>query len=312
MALLWAGSAFAVEEVSQALVSSNETYVVNDKGESVQEMGVGQIVYVVIDPKAKNKKYKDFYRVTFDPTNLKGDGWIQRDKVKLMSAYHSVDGKDPKEYERKAEPEVAVKSKKSNPTQDPSASGAGSFLEELIKRDEAAGNVETQPQQVAAAEPAAKEDNPLQNDLEFLFMAEEGEFNETFKETKAALKESMQKKVGVSAFVASSDAFATSIMDKFSAKIKKGLKIEDLPKVGYQTNIEDAAKISTAAIPGDVNGVFFGQMSPKVGDSRLLKIKYYDQGLKQFTFEKVAKVPLSQPEKTIEKLANDCIQFLSK
>lgn len=309
--LFLSSSVFAEQQVVQGLISSDQTYVVNDEGESVQENKIGDMVYVVTDTK-QDKKRKDFYRVTFDPTNLKGDGWILKDKVKLMTGYRSVDGKEPTEYENK--PQDIVVNKKTT-TQGlgvagPASTEASTFLEELVKKDEAKPElkpVAEQPKTVVTKE----ENNALQNDLEFLFK-EEGEFKDTFNSTKTAVKNSMQKKIAVSKVTATADVFATSVLDQFVAKLQKDTKQSPITKLQFVSNLDDTSGLKNAAIPKDLDGVFFGQMSPKIGDGRLLKVKYYDQKLKQFTFEKVAKIPLVQPEKTVEKLANDCYQFLSK
>lgn len=307
------GNAFAEAQVASGLINSDQTYVVNDEGESLQEYGIGQLVYVILDSKEKSKKQKDFYRVTFDPTNPKGDGWVQKDKVKLMTAYRSIDGKEPTEYERKAAP-IAPRSGSSSMGGSVASSGpseASSFLEELVKKDEGKSefkSITSQPPPVAAAPLKKGEKNPLENDLEFLFQ-EEGEFKKTFKETKAAVKESMQKKIAISKFTAGSDSFANQVLDQFAAKLQKDSGQANIPRVGFAPNLEDA---SSMKVGNELDGVLYGQISPKIGDARLLKIKYYDRDLKQFTFEKVAKVPLTNPNKTIETLAHDCYQFLSK
>jgi hypothetical protein len=222
--MLFAGLASAEPVVTNGLVNSDQTYVINDQGESVQEYGIGQLVYVVIDSKKEDKKRKDFYRVTFDPTNLAGDGWVLRDKVKLMTAYRSIDGKEPTEYERKAAPLPTRGSSSSTSTSVASSgsSEASSFLEELIKKDEQKSDyrpVKDQPVKAAeAVKPAEK--NHLENDLEFLFQ-EEGAFKNTFKEARAEVQKSMQKKVGVSKFTAANDPFATQVMDQFASKLQK-------------------------------------------------------------------------------------------
>ena len=315
-ALLFATVAIAQEEVIQALVSSDQTYVVNDQGESVQEYGIGQLVYIVMDPKAsKDKKRKDFYRVTFDPTNMKGDGWVQKDKVKLMTSYHSIDGKEPKEYENKPEPVITKKSGDgSNVASGGAPSSESTFLEELVKKDQEKPElkpVTDQPKGATAAAPKKEEKNALQNNLEFLFQ-QDGEFKKTYDQTKTAVKTSMQKKIAVSKFVSGADAFATSMMDELIAKLQSATKLPSIPKIAFAPDLEDASHLKPGSVPADLDGVFFGQMSPKIGDGRLLKIKYYDQKLKQFTFEKVVKIPLAQPGNIVEKLANDCNQFLSK
>ncbi len=302
------------QQVANGLISSGQTYVMNDQGETIQEYGIGQVVYVVIDAK-QDKKRKDFYRITFDPTNLKGDGWVLKDKVKLMTAYHSIDGKEPKEYEHKAEP-LPTQSERSSGTSVASSgsSEASSFLEELIRRDEQ--KPELRP--VTAEPPPAKTPpvkasgkNPLENDLEFLFQ-EEGEFKNTFKEAKAEVQKDMQKKFAISKFTSGTDSFANQILDQFAGKLQKNVKATTVARVGFVANLEDASGVSGVAIAPDLSGVFFGQMSPKIGDARLLKIKFYDKSLKQFTFEKVAKIPLTNPTPTVEKLANDCYHFISK
>lgn len=316
--LLLGNVAFAANDgqVSSGLVNSEHTYVINDQGESVQEYGIGQLVYIVVDSKeSKDKKHKDFYRVTFDPTNIKGDGWIQRDKVKLMTTYRSIDGKEPAEYERKAAP-VASRTTSTSASAATGGSGSGasdasSFLEELIKKDEQKPELKSltqdgAPQPEVAAKPAEK--NPLENDLEFLF-EQDGEFKKTMKETKASVKASMQKKIAVSKFSAGGDTFANQILDQFASKLQKDGGLASLPRVGFSANLDDP---STVSISKELDGVFYGQISPKIGDARLLKIKYYDRDLKQFTFEKVAKIPLTDPTKTIETLAHDCYQFVSK
>lgn len=315
--LIFVPLAFAQEHVSQGLINSDQTYIVNDDGESIQEFGVGQLVYVVLDSKdSKDSKKKDFYRITFDPTNTKGDGWVLKDKVKLMTSYHSVDGKEPTEYENKPEPLIA--SKKTTTTGDSfkgdSNTEASTFLEELIKKDEQKPelNPVTSQAKVKEVVPKKDENNALQNDLEFLFTQQEGEFKETYKKTKETVKDSMQKKIGVSKFSGGLDMYANTIMDELVKKLQGRIKQPSITKIPYLNNLEDASSVKTVQIPVDLNGVFFGQMSPKIGDARLLKIKYYDQNLKQFTFEKVAKIPLADPSKTIETLANDCYQFLSK
>ncbi|MEZ4845534.1 MAG: hypothetical protein R2877_00735 [Bdellovibrionota bacterium] len=270
--MLFSGLAFADPVVTNALVNSDQTYVINDQGESVQEYGVGQLVYVVIDEKKQDKKRKDFYRVTFDPTNLAGDGWVLRDKVKLMTAYRSIDGKEPTEYERKAAPlpserrgSSAVASSESSSTE------ASSFLEELIKKDEQKAEYkpikEQAPAKAVEVKPAEK--NHLENDLEFLFQ-EEGAFKNTFKEARAEVRKSMQKKVGVSKFTASSDAFATQVMDQFSTKIQKNSRQSaPLPKIAFSPKSDDGSSVANISIGEDLDGVFFGQMSPKIGQARL-------------------------------------------
>lgn len=312
--LVCAGKAFADPQVASGLINSDQTYVVNDQGESLQEYGIGQLVYVVLDPKEKSKKNKDFYRVTFDPTNMKGDGWVQKDKVKLMTAYRSVDGKEPTEYERPAAP---IAPRNSGTTMGGSVASSGpseasSFLEELVKKDEGKSELKsiTAGGNAAPAQPALKkgEKNPLENDLEFLFQ-EEGEFKKTFKETRAAVKDSMSKKVAISKFAAGSDAFANKVLDQFAAKLQKDMGQSNIQRLAFVNNIEDPKAITVA---GDLDGVFYGQISPKIGDARLLKVKFYDKNLKQFTFEKVAKIPLADSTKTVETLAHDCYQFLSK
>lgn len=316
VSLFFTGLAWAEPVVTNGLINSDQTYVINDQGESVQEYGVGQLVYVVIDEKKQDKKRKDFYRVTFDPTNLAGDGWVLRDKVKLMTAYRSIDGKEPTEYERKAAPLPTGRSSGSSTTvaSTSGASEASSFLEELIKKDEEKAEfkpVKNEAPQVVEA-PKKAEKNHLENDLEFLFQ-EEGEFKNTFKEARAEIQQSMLKKVGVSKFTAGSDSFANQVMDKFATKIQKnGRQATALPKVAFAPNLDDAANVASIALAPELDGVFFGQMSPKIGEARLLKVKYYDKSLKQFTFEKVAKIPLANSTKTIETLANDCYQFISK
>jgi len=311
--LLWVGTSWA-QQVANGLINSDQTYVINDEGESVQEYGIGQVVYVVIDPK-QDKKRKDFYRVTFDPTNTKGDGWVLKDKVKLMTAYKSIDGKEPTEYERKAPPLPSQSGRGSSTSVASSGpSEASSFLEELIKKDEA--KLEYRPvtaqDPVPEAAPAKKAGkNPLENDLEFLFQ-EEGEFKNTFKEAKAEVQQSMQKKFAISKFTSGSDSFANQVLDQFAGKLQKNARATSVPRVNYAANLEDASGVSGVTIAADLDGVFFGQMSPKIGDARLLKVKYYDKSLKQFTFEKVAKIPLTNPTPTVEKLANDCFQFVSK
>ncbi|MCC7459972.1 MAG: hypothetical protein IT286_01600, partial [Proteobacteria bacterium] len=148
--------------------------------------------------------------------------------------------------------------------------------------------------------------------LEFLFQ-EEGAFKNTFKEARAEVQKSMQKKVGVSKFTAANDPFATQVMDQFASKLQKnGRQTAALPKVAFAPNLDDANNVASIAISPELDGIFFGQMSPKIGEARLLKVKYYDKSLKQFTFEKVAKIPLTNPTTTIEKLANDCYQFITK
>ena len=311
------GLAWADAQVANGLVNSDQTYVINDEGESVQEYGVGQLVYVVVDSKKEDKKRKDFYRVTFDPTNLKGDGWVLKDKVKLMTAYQSIDGKEPKEYERKAAPLPTSSGRSSSSTASVGSGGseASSFLEELIKKDEQKQEfqpVTAQPDPPPAPKGKKGEKNPFENDLEFLFQ-QDGQFKETFKEAKADVQKSLQKKVAVSKFTSSSDSFANDVLDKFSAKLQKNSRSATaLPKVAFAANLEDASGIKGVTIAADLDGVFFGQMSPKIGDARLLKVKYYDKALKQFTVEKVAKIPLNDPTKTVETLANECHQFLSK
>jgi hypothetical protein len=315
VSLLFTGLAWAEPVVTNGLVNSDQTYVINDQGESVQEYGIGQLVYVVIDEKKQDKKRKDFYRVTFDPTNVAGDGWVLRDKIKLMTAYRSIDGKEPTEYERKAAPlptergggtTVAVASN--------GASEASSFLEELIKKDEEKSDYKPVKEQapIVVEAPKKAEKNHLENDLEFLFQ-EEGEFKNTFKEARAEVQQSMQKKVGISKFTSGSDSFANQVMDQFASKIQKNSRQKTaLPKVAFAPNLDDATNVANIALAPELDGVFFGQMSPKIGEARLLKVKYYDKSLKQFTFEKVAKIPLVNSTKTIETLANDCYQFISK
>ncbi len=314
--LLLTGVACA-QQVTNGLINSDNTYVINDAGESVQEYGIGQVVFLVIDSKKEDKKRKDFYRVTFDPTNLKGDGWVLKDKVKLMTAYRSIDGKEPTEYERKAAPlpsqgggmrgssTVAVGS---------GTSEASTFLEELIKKDEQKSDFKPVTAQTPKAEavvvPKKGEKNPLENDLEFLFQ-EEGEFKNTYKEAKSEVQQSMQKKFAISKFTSGTDSFANTVLDQFSTKLQKNSK-QNPPKVGYAANLEDASGVASVTLAPDLDGVFFGQMSPKIGEARLLKIKYYDKSLKQFTFEKVAKIPLTNSTPTVEKLANDCYQFIAK
>lgn len=315
---LMTGIAWADAQVMNGLINSDQTYVINDQGESVQEYGIGQLVYVVVDSKKEDKKRKDFYRVTFDPTNLSGDGWVLKDKVKLMTAYRSIDGKEPKEYERKAAPLPSRSGSTSTGavTATTGPSEASSFLEELIKKDEARAGQElkpvtAQPDPVKVA-PKKGEKNPFENDLEFLFQ-QDGQFKETFKEAKSEVQKSMQKKVGVSKFTSGSDSFANQVLDQFSTKLQKNSRLPaSLPRVNFSANLEDASGIKGITIPEEVDGIFFGQMSPKIGEARLLKVKYYDKGLKQFTFEKVAKIPLGDPTKTVETLANECYQFLSK
>lgn len=311
--LLLTPAAFADSQVVQGLVSSDQTYIVNDEGESVKESQIGDTVFLVVDSK-QDKKRKDFYRVTFDPTNLQGDGWILKDKVKLMTGYRSVDGKEPKEYENQPQNVVVKKQTTSQGlgVQSTASTEASTFLEELIKKDEAAPELKPVTDQPKAAVPVKKEENnALQNDLEFLFK-EDGEFKKTYDNTKAAVKNSMQKKIAVSKLSATADVFATSVLDQFVAQLQKNTQQTPISKLQFVSNLDDASSLKNAAIPKDLDGVFFGQISPKIGDGRLLKIKYYDQKLQQFTFEKVAKIPLVQPAKTVEKLANDCYQFLSK
>lgn len=308
-------NAHADAQIVSGLINSDQTYVVNDSGESLQEYGIGQLVYVVVDSKEKkDKKHKDFYRVTFDPTNINGDGWVQKDKVKLMTAYRSVDGKEPTEYERPAAP-IAPRGGTSVSGSSVASSGpseASSFLEELVKKDEGKAELKsiTSGGNPAPVQPALKkgEKNPLENDLEFLFQ-EEGEFKKTFKETKAAVKDSLSKKVAISKFAAGSDAFANKVLDQFAGKLQKDMGQSNIQRLAFVNNIEDPKAINVA---GDLDGVFYGQISPKIGDARLLKVKFYDKNLKQFTFEKVAKLPLADPTKTVETLAHDCYQFLSK
>ena len=311
---LYTGVAWGEPVVTNALVNSDQTYVINDQGESVQEYGVGQLVYVLVDEKKQDKKRKDFYRVTFDPTNLVGDGWVLRDKVKLMTAYRSIDGKEPTEYERKAAPLPSEsRGTSSSSVASSGSSEASSFLEELIKKDEQKADyrpVKDQAPSKVEVKPAEK--NHLENDLEFLFQ-EEGAFKNTFKEARAEVRKSMQKKVGVSKFTASSDSFASQVMDQFASKIQKNSRqSEPLQKIAFSPNLDDGSSVANISIGEDLDGVFFGQMSPKIGQARLLKVKYYDKSLKQFTFEKVAKIPLVNPTSTVEKLANDCFQFISK
>jgi hypothetical protein len=303
------------QQVTNGLVNSDQTYVINDEGESVQEYGIGQVVYVVIDSKKEEKKRKDFYRVTFDPTNTKGDGWVLKDKVKLMTAYNSIDGKEPKEYERKAAPIPSQGGMRgSNTTAASSGSSeASTFLEELIKKDEEKSDfkpVAAQEPKVEAVTPKKSEKNPLENDLEFLFQ-EEGEFKNTYKEARTEVAQSMQKKFAISKFASGTDSFANTVFDQFSSKLEKVSK-QNPPKVDYVANLEDATVVSGLNIAPDLDGVFFGQMSPKIGEVRLLKIKYFDKSLKQFTYEIVSKIPLTNSTSTVEKLANDCYQFLSK
>jgi hypothetical protein len=306
-------------QIAQGIVNSDQTYVVNDQGESIQEYGVGQPVYIVVNEKdKKNKKSKDFFRVTFDPTNEQGDGWVLKEKVKLMTAYRSIDGKEPKEYDNKGVANVPTKKGTVASSAGVASSGASelSFLEELVKRDEQKQDfkpvTETpDPVPAVAAKGKKGQKNALENDLEFLFQ-QEGEFKETFNETKTTLKKDMQKKVGISKFTSGSDSFANQVMDQIAAKLQTQGKQDNVPKLAFAQNIEDATSVKTMAIAPDLSGVFFGQMSPKIGDGRLLKIKYYDQELKQFTFEKVAKIPLQEHKKVVDALANECYQFLSK
>jgi hypothetical protein len=315
-ALLLTGVACA-QQVTNGLINSDQTYVINDQGESVQEYGIGQVVYVVIDAKKEDKKRKDFYRVTFDPTNTKGDGWVLKDKVKLMTAYRSIDGKEPAEYERKAAPlpsQGGGMRGSSVASSGSATSEASTFLEELIKKDEQKPDLKPVtaqgPKADAVVAPKKGEKNPLENDLEFLFQ-EEGEFKKTYKEAKTEVQQSLQKKFAISKFTSGTDSFANTVLDQFSTKLQKNSK-QNPPKVAYAANLEDATGVGGVTLAPDLDGVFFGQMSPKIGDARLLKIKYYDKSLKQFTFEKVAKIPLTNSTPTVEKLANDCYQFIAK
>jgi hypothetical protein len=318
LCLSFSVSAYAQDAVSTALVHTNQTYVLSTTGKNpdpLQEYNVGDVVYVIT-----GKKEKGYVRVTFDPTNLEGNGWIQENKIRIVSGYRSTDGKLPKEYQRKYTEEQPVVADRGLDQGDDLLSGEMTFIEELVTQEQASlesefgiiDEDETGMQELPPLEGGVDGDNPFEEDLEFLFQ-DDAEFNETFETAKNEHQSSQVYNVGVSAFSMQEDRFATQVRQMFEADLRKQAKIGSISTFGYVENIETTNQVSKVSLSDKVSGVFFGILSPQVGSSRLLKVKFYDRALKQFLFEKVVNLSVQgDNQAAIENLARQAATFLKK
>lgn len=306
--LLCTSLGFANPKIVTALVHSDQTYIIDSKGQSLQEFSIGDTIYLVIDG---SEKKKGFMRVTFDPTNMQGHGWVEEQKVRVLSQYRSADGKLPKEYERKYE--VAQKPVQQDFSQD-LLSGELTFIEELInKEQDTLSDSWSKPREapVQSAKPLAPgEKNPFEEDLEFLF-TEDAVFGQTFETAKNEHFSQGVRNVGISHFSLQGDQFAKTLKAKFKEQLNQEMQFNKVEDIAHLDNIETVAKVSSVSISNDLSGVFFGILSPKVGQNRLFKIKYYDRALKQFVFEKVVNIPLDQSiDPSVQKLVNEAALFL--
>ncbi|MCB0272827.1 MAG: hypothetical protein KDD46_07420 [Bdellovibrionales bacterium] len=298
--------AWAAPHVVTALVHSDQTYVLDQGGQSLQEYGVGDTIYLLMDI---SKKKKGFYRVTFDPTNLEGDGWVSETKVRVLSNYKSTDGKLPKEYDKKyveKEPPLQTQS------EEDLLSGEITFIEELVsKEQEVLNNEVAKPKQAQPSTVVSTNGkNPFEEDLEFLF-TEDNEFKETFQSAKNEHFTQGVSKIGISSFSLKGDQFATDVRSKFKNNLNAEMSFNQVFDISYVQNIETTDEVNKVNMPGEVSGIFFGVLSSKIGKNRLFKIKYYDVALKQFIFEKVVNLPLDQSvDPSLNTLVTEAATFL--
>jgi|GEM_PF-4304731 len=314
---LCAESVWAQPRVVTALVHSDETYVVGKNKKDVQQYSVGDTIYLVLDGE---KKQKNKYRVTFDPTNLKGDGWISQSSVRILSNYHSSDGKLPKEYNKKYKdqgPQIAATS-----GDDDFLSGEMTFIDELVTQeqssiDQAFSDAAITPD-MSTSEPVESMDeanNPFDEDLEFLFN-DDPEFNEAFTTAKNETLGTGPPNIAISGFLPSDDkskAFADEVYAKFKKSLMRHANLSRIDKVEYAKQIDTPSDAASVSINSDVSGAFFGVLSSKVGKNRMFKIKYFNPSIKQFeSFEKVVNLPLKGNDSVIESVAKEAAQYLNK
>lgn len=298
--------AFGAPRVVTALVHSDQTYILDQSGTSIQEYNVGDTIYLVMD--GENTK-KGFHRVTFDPTNLQGDGWVADNKVRVLSNYRSADGKLPSEYDQKY---VEKERSPSTQSDEDLLSGEATFIDELVSLEQSnLGNEFSEfDDSETASEPIAPEDNPFEEDLEFLFQEDE-EFNETFESARNEMIQEQISVVGISNFSQSGDRFAQTTRAAFEEALKKRIDLSTVVSVDHAKSIETVEDVRAVNIPSQTNGVLFGVLSSQIGTSRLLKIKYYDSSLKQFLYEKVVNLPMNTPsDAIINNLAQEVATFL--
>ncbi|MCB1198221.1 MAG: hypothetical protein R3A45_00880 [Bdellovibrionota bacterium] len=298
--------AAAAARVVTALVHSAETYILDQNDRSIQEYGSGDTIYLVMDAKEKRA---GFYRVTFDPTNLQGDGWVAEGKIRILSNYRSSDGKLPKNYEKKYVAQEKPLSKQSN---EDLLSGEMTFIDELVSQEQDAleTNIINDTAAAAPIKPAEGEVNPFEEDLEFLFI-EDDDFKNTLETAKVEHKGKGVKEIGISEFSLSGDKFAQKLNEKFESQLNAKMKFNKVVHTAYVDDIDSLNQVTKVSIPKGVSGVFFGTLSAKVDKKRLFKIKYYDPSLKQFMFEKVVSLPLgSELDASINQLVTEVASFL--
>lgn len=312
---------WAQPRVVTAMVHSDETYVVGKSKKDVRQYGTGDTIYLVLDTPS-TKKCKGKYRVTFDPTNLKGDGCIDKTSVRIVSNYYSSDGKLPKEYDKKYVEQTS---------QVASIEGGGddllsletSFIGGLVEQEQSSldqafggGSDVSGQAAIVPLEEVTEGDNPFEEDLAFLFNDADPTFSDALTSTKNEIAGKGPKNIGISSFSSGSDKkdekFANELRSKFEAALLKyASNVSRVDAVSYVQQIDTPAGASNVNIKPDVHGVFFGVLGKKMGKSRLFKIKYFDPSIKSFeSFEKTVNLPLKNYDSILEGAAQEAAQYL--
>ncbi|MEZ4703592.1 MAG: hypothetical protein R3A11_00035 [Bdellovibrionota bacterium] len=255
-ALMAAVHSSAQADTATALVNGRETYVTTDNGET-QRYGIGDIVYVVKDPKEKRD---GFYRVTLDPSDNIGIGWIDKKSVKITSGFRnarkqgaqaiSPDPKPAHDDSHLPIPEARSSNQASDVNDSPStSSNEMTFLDQLILEESQQGGQElpsTSTRNFGKAAPTQNDqkaqENPFSNDLEFLF--DDQEVSSTLQEAKkdlsskaAVAASSTRTTFGVASFfdAGETDGQVKASSSYFEQSLAKGIsgkqKVKNLPHV---------------------------------------------------------------------------------
>jgi len=300
--------------VVTALVHSDETFVVGKSKKNVQQYGSGDMIYLILDVK---KPPKGKYRVTLDPTNLKGFGWIDKSSVRILSNYHSSDGKNPKEYQKKY---VKQDSQLATASDADLFGGDNTFIDDLVTQEQTSLNNDFGdiPDSQTAVVPldVAEESNEFEEDLDFLF-TDDPEFNDVFMSEKNEVAGLGPKNVGISSFTSAKGKskeykkVAEQVRSKFERML---LQKKKLGRIDALSNL--SVDISTPAhksgLAKDVTDVFYGVLIPeKLGKNYILKIKYFDTSINSFVeFGADYTIPVSNHDSKIDEIATRAAQFL--
>lgn len=249
------------EEIVNGLITASQVDVTADDGSLLPDrMNVGDVVYIVVKPSGGKKD--GWVRVSRSPDDKIGFGWVEQKYIRTFSNYKDLGGGSKSASSETSDPFSA-------PT--PSSGSASGLPDEL------------------SGLPFVAEEIP----------SSAGSSSSGAFEVLGGPSATKHQKIGLIRFTAqTNDAFVSKVFEEFNAAMSslEGLKTT---VINQAAKAESEAVLQKLADKNKVDGILVGSVSDALEDGRLVQVRFYSSKDRKFTVEKVTRVPLSGPSKTL-------------